>query len=180
MTLSASEPQDRLPPEIAEDILRKYFLLTDADLSEVEQCRGSVNRLGFAVQLCTLRWRGYFLPDTSDLPLPVLETLASQLGVLAMPIPEYPQNEKTRWEHLERIRRHLGFSKCDEAQRERLLAHLRSQAAAMPRSQPLHAEACRWLLEQQIVRPARRRCARWWVPRRKPHSSRSIRSSATP
>jgi hypothetical protein len=112
-----------------------------------------VNRLSFAVQLCTLRWRGYFLPDTSDLPPPVLETLAPQLGVLAMSIPEYPQNEKTRWEHLERVCRHLGFSKCDEARRERLLAHLLSQAAAMPRSQPLYAETCRWLLEQRIMRP---------------------------
>ena len=83
-----SEPQDRLPPEIDAAVLRKYFTLSDADLVQVEQCRASVNRLGFAVQLCALRWRGHFLPDTQDLPRAVLETLAPQLGVLAMPIPE--------------------------------------------------------------------------------------------
>ena len=150
---SVSESQERLPKDIAEDALRKYFLLTDEDMIEVERCRGSGNRLGFAVQLCTLRWRGHFLPDTRSLPQPVLEMLGSQLGVLAMPIPDYPQNEKTRWEHLERIRRHLGFSKCDEAQRERLFAHLCSQAVMTPRTQALSAEACRWLIERRVVRP---------------------------
>jgi hypothetical protein len=52
------------------------------------------------VQLCTLRWQGYFLGDTRGLPATVLETLARQLGLLAMSIDDYPQNEKTRWEHL--------------------------------------------------------------------------------
>jgi hypothetical protein len=150
---SVSQSQDHLPNDIAEDVLRKYFLLTDEDMIEVERCRGSGNRLGFAVQLCTLRWRGHFLPDTRSLPQSVLETLALQLGVLAMQIPDYPQNEKTRWEHQERIRRHLGFSKCDEPQRERLFAHLRSQAVITPRTQALSAEAVRWLIERRIVRP---------------------------
>ena len=59
-----SESEERLPNDIAEDALRKYFLLTDEDMIEVERCRGSGNRLGFAVQLCALRWRGHFLPDT--------------------------------------------------------------------------------------------------------------------
>ena len=45
-----------------------------------------VNKLGFAVQLCTLRWQGYFLGDTRGLPATVLETLARQLGLLAMSI----------------------------------------------------------------------------------------------
>lgn len=150
-----SEPQDHLPPEVDASALRKYFTLTDADLVQVEQCRGSVNRLGFAVQLCALRWRGHFLPDARDLPRAVLEMLAPQLGVLAMPIPEYPQNEKTRWEHMERIRQHLGFIKCEEAHRQQLFTHLQSQAVTMPRPATLQVEACRWLVEQRIVRPGR-------------------------
>jgi hypothetical protein len=49
------EVPERLPEEIDPDILRKYFTLTESDLEQVEQCRGPINRLGFAVQLCTLR-----------------------------------------------------------------------------------------------------------------------------
>ena len=109
------EASERLPEGIDLDTLRKYFTLTTEDLEEVEQCRGAINKLGFAVQLCTLRWQGYFLRDTRGVPEIALEIVASQLGLLAIPIDDYPQNEKTRWEHLERIREHLGFSRCDVA-----------------------------------------------------------------
>jgi TnpA family transposase len=103
------EEPDRLPGGIDDDTLRKYFTLTKADLEQVDQCRGPTNRLGFAVQLCTLRWHGYFLPDTRDIPSSVVEMIGSQLGLLPIAPDNFPQNEKTRFEHLERIRQHLGF-----------------------------------------------------------------------
>lgn len=149
------EGQDRLPGEIPEDLLRKYFTLTDTDLAEIERCRGLVNKLGFAVQLCTLRWQGHFLSDTRDLPPAVLDVLAQQLGALPLPIPDYPQNEKTRWEHLERIREHLGFVKCDEAARQHLLRYIQECAATVPRITGLLTLACQWLYTAQIVRPGR-------------------------
>ena len=54
------EASERLPQDIDPDTLRKYFTLTRPDLEQVDQCRGATNKLGFAVQLCTLRWRGHF------------------------------------------------------------------------------------------------------------------------
>jgi hypothetical protein len=109
--------------------------------------------MGFAVQLCILRWRGHFLHDTRDVPDPVLETIASQLGVLPMPLDTYPHNEKTRFEHVERIREHLHFRRCDATQRQRLLEHLITVAHAIPRSTALSQAAHRWLQEEKIVRP---------------------------
>jgi hypothetical protein len=70
-----------------------------------------------------------------------------------MLIVDYPQDEKTRFAHLERIRRHLGFVRCDRGQRQRLLAHLTIVARSAPRSEPLRRAAHEWLLEQRIVRP---------------------------
>jgi hypothetical protein len=78
--------EQRLPETLDAESLRKYFTLTETDLQEVAVCRGVVNKLGFAVQLCTLRWQGYFLGDTRGLPAPVLETIARQLGLLSMSI----------------------------------------------------------------------------------------------
>ena len=60
------EASERLPQDIDPDTLRKYFTLTRPDLEQVDQCRGVANKLGFAVQLCTLRWRGHFLRDRSS------------------------------------------------------------------------------------------------------------------
>lgn len=128
------ETPERLPEDLDPDTLRQYFTLTESDLDQVQQCRGPVNRIGFSVQLCTLRWRGHFLRDTRDIPVAVLETIAGQLGCLPLPTDAYPQNEKTRFEHLERIRQHLRFVRCDDAQRSRLLEHLKTIASALPRS----------------------------------------------
>src|SRR5919199_4675270 len=85
---------ERLPAEISADELRKYFSLTRADLDQVARCRGPVNKLGFSVQLCTLRWRGHFLADTRGVPAAVLETLAPQLGPLPMPPGDYPRTTR--------------------------------------------------------------------------------------
>ena len=75
--------EQRLPETLDPESLRKYFTLTETDLQEVAVCRGVVNKLGFAVQLCTLRWQGYFLGDTRGLPAPVLETTRPSAGPLA-------------------------------------------------------------------------------------------------
>jgi hypothetical protein len=75
------EAAEQLPETLNPESLRKYFTLTETDLQEVAVCRGVVNKLGFAVQLCTLRWQGYFLGDTRGLPAPVLESIAPQLGL---------------------------------------------------------------------------------------------------
>ncbi len=128
---------ERLPAEIDAALLRKYFTLTDGDLDQVARCRGAGNKLGFGVQLCALRWRGHFLADPREVPAAVLEALAPQLGLLPMPLTDYPQDDKTRAAHLERIRQHLGFVRCDPAQRQRLLAHLTTVARTVPRIEAL-------------------------------------------
>ena len=89
------EASERLPEGIDLDTLRKYFTLTTEDLEEVEQCRGAINKLGFAVQLCTLRWQGYFLRETRGVPLQCyFQIVAYQLGLLAIPIEDYPQKRR--------------------------------------------------------------------------------------
>lgn len=153
--LDEGDAAEQLPAEIEPAILRKYFSLTRADLDAVARCRGPANKLGFSVQLCTLRWRGHFLPDTHAVPPVVLEVLAPQLGLLPLLLGDYPRDEKTRWAHLERIRRHLGFVRCDRIQRQRLLDHLTDCARSAPQTEALRRAAHQWLVENRVVRPGR-------------------------
>lgn len=137
--------------------LRRYFTLHGADREEVSRCRGAGTALGFAVQLCTLRWRGHFLRDMAGVPSAIVETLAEQAGFLSLALAAslqgYPASEDTRLDHHERIRRHLGFTGCGSAERGRLLEHMVATAQTVPRAATLYPLACRWLLEQRIVRP---------------------------
>jgi hypothetical protein len=66
------------------DDLARYFHLDDSDHALIALKRSEYNRLGFAVQLGTVRYLGTFLEDPLAVPAPVLQTLAKQLRVDAM------------------------------------------------------------------------------------------------
>lgn len=96
------------------DQLSRFFHLNDDDLARIRSCRGEHNRLGFALQLTTVRYLGTFLDDPVSVPSPVVRTLARQLGISDLDgLPAYRAG-KQRWEHVARIRVHFGYSEITE------------------------------------------------------------------
>lgn len=161
--MSAAEASERksTKPQLSEDLdleeLSKYFNLSPTDLLEVQECRGSVNRVGFAIQLCCLRWFGFLLADLEPTPAVVVAILVQQLQISdTIDLALYAQSKNTVTYHQERIREYLGFQKCDEHQRFRLLSHLAETVVELPRTADWLDVACNWLYAQKIVRPATR------------------------
>jgi len=96
------------PPARAE--LERFFFLDDADRELVARHRGEHNRLGFALQLCTVRFLGLFLTDPLEVPWPVVEYLGRQLGVAdGSVVKAYTERAKTPLEHTWEIRQAFGF-----------------------------------------------------------------------
>ena len=78
--LSASQRAafETLPTE-PEDLVR-HWTLSEDDLALVRERRRAWNRLGFAVQLCLIRYPGRALRAGEELPAPMIDFVAEQTG----------------------------------------------------------------------------------------------------
>jgi TnpA family transposase len=95
-------------PEEEENLLQ-YYTLSVRDLAVVRQHRGDHNRLGFAVQLCYLRYPGRVLAENETPPAALLGIVAAQLQVQPALWDEYARRDETRREHLVELQHLYGF-----------------------------------------------------------------------
>jgi hypothetical protein len=161
MPVSFLTPQQRatygryVGPPTADELTR-YYHLNDDDLTQIMGCRGEHNRLGFALQLTTVRYLGTFLEDPVAVPPPVVETLARQLGLAVNrdALQTY-RSGKQRWEHVAKIREHYGYSDFSEP---RVVFRLTRWLYGLcwtgtERPGKLFERATAWLLAHKILLP---------------------------
>ncbi len=96
--------------------LARYFHLDDAHMKSVLKCRGDHNRLGFALQLGTVRFLGTFLRNPTDVPEVVADYLFKQLGITDKAYLIRYSIGKTRWDHANEIKRHYGYHDFSDPQ----------------------------------------------------------------
>ena len=107
--LSSSERDSLLALPDSKDELIRHYTFNETDLSIIRQHRGSANRLGFAVQLCYMRYPGVTLAAEAEPFRPLLLMVANQLKVPHDSWPEYGQRAETRREHLLELQTVFGF-----------------------------------------------------------------------
>jgi len=136
-----------------EDLSRVFFL-SASDLAQVQTCRGSHNRLGFALQLLLMRFLHIILPDLARVPEPVLHFISLQLDVSPVALTAYGMRGQTRDAHSAQIRTYLGLRLYVINDAEPLQAFLIQRAMHRDDAGILIAEAEDWLRRAGILFPA--------------------------
>ncbi|WP_280486413.1 Tn3 family transposase [Nocardia cyriacigeorgica] len=134
--------------------LERFFYLDDADRKLIAERRRDSNRLGFALQLVTVRYLGMFLPDPLDVPAEVVTYLAEQLDI-ADPtcVKSYTERKQTRYDHQDEIVRTDGLTEFAQVEGE-LVAWVADQAwMTGDGPKALTAGAVRWLRERSALLP---------------------------
>ncbi|EPB5229116.1 DUF4158 domain-containing protein, partial [Citrobacter freundii] len=152
--LSATERESLLTLPDAKDELIRHYTFNETDLSVIRQRRGAANRLGFAVQLCYLRFPGIFLGVDDPPFLPLLRMVAAQLKVPVESWNHYGQREQTRREHLVELQTVFGFKPFTMSHYRQAVHTLTELALQTDKGIVLASPLVENLRRQSIILPA--------------------------
>ena len=140
-------------PESQDDLIR-YYTFNDSDLSLIRQRRGDANRLGFAVQLCLLRYPGYALGTDSELPEPVILWVAKQVQTDPASWTKYGERDVTRREHAQELRTYLQLAPFGLSDFRALVRELTELAQQTDKGLLLAGQALESLRQKRRILPA--------------------------
>jgi TnpA family transposase len=143
---------DAFPSEIGEADLIRYFTLSRSDLDLVRRQRGDHNRLGFALQLCALRYIGFSPDDLEIIPTTAVAFAAEQLQASPAALHNYGVRSQTRTEHLQQIQLRLGFRDATREDFSTLADWLLTRALEHDKPSLLYQLACEHLHAKKIIR----------------------------
>lgn len=133
--------------------LEYHYTLADDDIEHVKARRRPRNQIGFALQLCALRYPGRLLKPGEVIPEAVSSYLAAQLGLHPEDLLPYAVRDVTRREHLGALRKIYGYKRFTGKRVKQMKSWLGQQAEAAESSVGLvcaFVEECR---NRKIILP---------------------------
>ncbi len=152
--LSVVERSSLLSIPIEQDDLIRYYTLNELDRSLIRQRRGDANRLGFAIQLCLLRFPGHGLSVTAILPPEFVQWVSAQLHIDSTCLSQYAEREETRREHLLELRDYLALTPFGLSHFRQTVQALAELAFQTDKIIVLAAQALDALRHQHIIIPS--------------------------
>ncbi len=143
------------PEEVSAVQLARHFHIDDIDRNLIAQRRGDANRLGFALQLVTVRFLGTFLANPIAVPEVVIAHVARQLAIAdASCLPGYLDREPTRHAHRAEIRAVYGYQDFGTPWSLRLTRWLYLRVwLGHERPSLVFDQATAWRVERKVLLP---------------------------
>lgn len=136
--------------------MESLYSFSEPDLSLIHQRRRDENRLGFAVQLCLLRYPSRPLTIGREVPATLVQWVAEQIRVSATLWPDYAEREETRREHQRELIVYLSMRAFHLNDQRPLVRHLVPLALQNDKGILLAKQAIQYLRQHKIVLPSLR------------------------
>jgi len=135
--------------------LARYFHLDSTALTLINKRRGDYNRLGFALQLITVRFLGTLLSDPTNVPFVVVNFIARQLGVGIDDLAQYMSRKATRYTHSAEIQAHYRYHEFNTPSWRFRLTRLLYTRAWISNERPslMFDFATAWLIHNKVLLP---------------------------
>jgi hypothetical protein len=142
-------------PEINKEELIRFFTLTPADVGFIDPGRGRSprDRIGLAVQLCTLPWLGFVPDDVASAPPAAVARLSERLQIPMGELRFYGTHKQTRTDHLREVTGYLNWKSAKAVQLKELDEFLLARAMEHDSPPLLFRLACEHLAASRVVRP---------------------------
>jgi Domain of unknown function (DUF4158) len=139
-------------PDTEDEVVRHHSLIAD-DLAAIAQSRMPETRLGYALQLCCLRYPGRYLRRGEFLPGAMLDHIAEQIGADAEAISLFARRGATRYEQLAAIKQRHGFRDFTRPARAELAAWAEREAVGLTDGRVLLDRLIERMRAEQIIVP---------------------------
>ena len=153
---SILSPSDRAtllaPPDNDGDRIRLYTF-SESDLALIRQRRGDSNRIGFAVQLCLLRYPGVALAPDQSVADSLVRWIAGTLWLDPAAWAQYAARDTTRRQHRQQLLSYLQLSAFGLSRFRALVRELVDVALQSDKGLLLASHALNALRRQRVVVP---------------------------
>lgn len=139
-------------PETEEEVVRHHSFDV-GDLAAIGQARTPETRLGYALQLATLRYPGRHLRRGEVLPAIMLDHVAEQVEVSPELLAAFARRAPTRHAQLIAIKHRYGFRDLTRPARAKIVAWLDSEPIAITDGRVLLDRLIVHMREQRIIMP---------------------------
>ncbi|WP_318918930.1 Tn3 family transposase (plasmid) [Sinorhizobium medicae] len=136
-----------------EAMVVRHHSLDANDLAAINSARTPETRLGYALQLCCLRYPGRHLRRGELLPAVMLDHIAEQIGADAEVIAGFARRTPTRYDQLLAIKARFGFADLTKPMRATLRAWLEAEAVSLTDGRVLLDKFLDELRARKIVIP---------------------------
>lgn len=140
--------------DLSEFQLRDYYTLSEMDKKIIFERRTKPNQLGYAVQLCLLRYPGFVPKDLLTIPLDIVDFISGQLQTQSLELLNFLDRPTSVREHRQEIKVRFGFVKYSNGFEPELLDLLSDHAEDSRSIQDMLFLLFRYLREKKIIAPA--------------------------